>query len=719
MTTNRKKILNQLNFNFKQKNKTLFFFFLLMFSVMVSCSFIDQNLFGKKTFNSPDKDRLLFEVIRYFVGTGHFNRENIRVNDEFSKKVFDGYLEVLDGQKRYFTYADYEDFKKYELRLDDDFMRYDFSFFEMSHRRFSERLTKIEGYINEVSQMDFDFSKQEQVNLDYDNLKFAKNEAELKDYWRKIIKYTTLTNLVIKEKQEEAKLKKDPKYKKIAWETMVNEAKESSKKTFLEMISSIKDLTRDEWFAIYINAHTEVFDQHTNYMAPDIEENFNRQMAGKFEGIGAVLQKKPEGIRISNIMLGGPVWKGKHLEVGDIILKVGNGNEPSVDVVGMRLDEAIKLIKGPKDTQVKLTVRRIDGTIQEVVITRGIVELEETYAKSMLIDYNNATYAMVHLPSFYFNVEDRKDRNSSKDIKKELEKLNKTQAKGLIFDLRGNGGGSLSAVQEIVGYFIDQGPVVQVKNYNGSIQVLSDKNAGTLWEKPMVILVDEASASASEIFSAAMQDYQRALILGSQQTHGKGTVQTIAHLNDNVRNSKYDLGALKLTIQKYYRINGGSTQKKGVNSDIVIPSRYKYLEIGEKYDKNSMEWDKITSTDYKELNNKKYFEEAIKQSKERIEKNPIFNLIDENAKWISQQRDDKLLSLNYNIYKERIKNDEEISKKFKVIKDYSSVLKFYEMKNTSEREEDKIRQERWKEALKQDPVVEEATKVLEFLASKK
>ncbi len=455
-------------------------------------------------------------------------------------------------------------------------------------------------------------------------------------------------------------------------------------------------------------------------MAPDIKERFDLDISGKFEGIGAVLQKKSDGIRISDIIMGGPVWKGKLLEVGDLILKVGQGTKDPVDVIGMRLKDAVKLIKGKKGTEVRLTVKRVDGSIQVIPIIRDVVEIEETFAKSALIKDKEHTYGIIDLPSFYINFNDTRERNSASDMALEIAKLKKQNIDGLIVDLRNNGGGSLAKVVEIAGLFIKEGPVVQVRDANGNIQVLRDTDRAIQWDKPLIILINELSASASEILAAAMQDYKRAIILGSKQSYGKGTVQELIDLNREIRNSSLgDLGAIKLTRQKFYRVNGGSTQLKGVNSDIVIPDRYQYIKVGERELENPMSWDEITKADYTPWTENRNFAQAIANSKKRIEANSLFKLIDENARWVQKQRDENTYSLQYDTYKKQVEESEAMIKKFKELTEYKSPLHFSSLPSDEEKaksnEDVKIRLDRWHENLQKDIYVEEAVSVLDDL----
>ncbi|CEN35577.1 C-terminal-processing peptidase (fragment) [Capnocytophaga canimorsus] len=438
-----------------------------------------------------------------------------------------------------------------------------------------------------------------------------------------------------------------------------------------------------------------------------------------FEGIGAQLQKKTDGIRITSIILGGPVWKGKLLEVGDQILKVAQGDEEPVDVVGMRLDNAVNLIKGPKGTEVRLTVKRVDGTIEVVSIIRDVVEIEETFAKSAIVQDQGRTYGIIDLPKFYVDFQDYKERNAASDMALEIEKLKKQGIEGLVLDLRNNGGGSLKTVVDIGGMFIEKGPIVQVKSTGRNKEVLSDSDPQIQWDGPLVILVNELSASASEILAAAMQDYKRAVVIGGKQTYGKGTVQSVVDLNRFMRNSDMgDLGALKITTQKFYRISGGSTQLEGVKSDVSLPDKYTYIDIGERDLDNAMHWDKIEPANY-QLWERQSLNTAIENSKKRMAGNDYLKLIDENARWVKQQQDQNMFSLNYDIYKKTIENNEEQSKRFKALSDYKNGLTFKSVPSQEieiQKNEDlKLRRDRWHEGLLKDIYIKEAIDVLHDL----
>jgi len=498
------------------------------------------------------------------------------------------------------------------------------------------------------------------------------------------------------------------------------EAREVTKNTLDEFFDFVGDLERKDWFVQYLNTIVEEFDPHTFYFAPEEKEKFDIGMSGKFEGIGARLQKKPEGAKIVEIISGGPVWRDQSLEVGDQILKVGQEGEEPINIVGMRLEDAIKLIKGPEGTVVDLTVRKVDGTIETVSITRDVVELEESYAKSATIDAGDIKYGLIDLPKFYVDFEDYTERNAASDVAKELERLKEAGAEGIVLDLRDNGGGSLKTVVEMAGLFIKDGPIVQVRSSGQRKEVHEDKDERIQWDGPLVILVNELSASASEILAAAMQDYKRAVIIGSKQTFGKGTVQNVIPLDGIVRGNEHgDLGAIKLTTQKFYRINGGSTQLEGVKSDIIVPDRYSYIDLGERDQQNPLGWDKITPADYKVWDGYIDFDDAVKKSKERMAINEQIKLIEENARWLKEQQDENLISLNYNAYVNKEQEAKKRSERFKSLRDYDSKLSFsslqYEKELFTQDSVLREKRDRWHKDLARDIYVEEAVNVLKDL----
>ncbi|WP_179351430.1 carboxy terminal-processing peptidase [Winogradskyella vidalii] len=689
------------------------FLLLALMIAFASCSFTS------KKFEDPDKDKLLIQLITYLLDQGHFEPKDI--NDEFSANVFEDYLNNIDPFKRYLYASDIKEFEAYQDKIDDQIKAYDVSFFNLTHQRLLKRIAESKEIYAEILEEPFDFSKEEAYNADYKKLTYVNNKREMKERWRQQLKFSTIANyddaIASQDLDEESD---EPKEEKSI-EDLEAEARLTTKKSLDELYDYIDDRVRNDWFSVYINAIVEEFDPHTFYFAPDDKERFDRDISGKFEGIGARLQKKVDGIMVNEIISGGPAWRADELEVGDQILKVRQEDEKeAVNVVGMRLDDAIKFIKGPKGTVVVLTLKKVDGTIQDISITRDVVEMEETYAKSSVVEKDGETFGIINLPKFYISFDDYNERNAASDIKKEILRLKEEGVDGLVMDLRNNGGGSLQTVVDIAGLFIEEGPVVQVKTTGEAKEVLKDKDKSIVWDGPLVILVNELSASASEILAAAMQDYKRGIVIGSKQTYGKGTVQTVMDLNRMVKNNTQgDLGALKFTTQKFYRINGGSTQLEGVKSDVVVPDRYSYIDIGEKDQENPLPWDKIDAADYNVWDSYFDYDTTISKSKARMAANEQLKLIDANARWVKEIRDRESYSLNYDTYKKDMQINEEEAKRFSKLSEYQSNLTFtslpYEVKLM---EKDSIlleKRDRWHTALSKDVYVEEAINVLHDL----
>ena len=582
-------------------------------------------------------------------------------------------------------------------------------------------MAEAEAMYKEVLSKPFDFSKKENFTSDYDKQPYATSKEEMKERWRKQLKFSAIANFYDKKKEQQQELENNPDYKAKSDAELEAEARELTKSSLDEYFDFNDDLERKDWFSLYVNSIVEEFDPHTFYFAPQDKDRFDMAMSGKLEGIGARLQKKNDNVKIVEIISGGPAWRGEEVEVGDEILKVKQENEKeAVSVVGMRLDDAVSLIKGPKGTKVTLTLRKVDGTIEEVEITRDVVEIEETYAKTSVVKKNDRVYGVINLPKFYFDMENYSERNAASDVKNEIIRLKEQGMEGLVLDLRNNGGGSLKTVVDIAGLFIKEGPIVQVKSKMEGQEVLKDTDPSILWDGPLVILVNELSASASEILAAAMQDYKRAIIIGSKQTYGKGTVQNVLDLNRWVRNSDLgDLGALKITTQKFYRVNGGSTQLEGVKSDVVVPDRYSYIDIGEKDQENPLPWDQIEAADYKIWDGYVGFEETLSNSKARMAQNQNLKLIQENAEWIRDQRNDNSFPLNYDDYAAEMESNEVQAKKFNKISEYESNLTYESMPYEKELfTTDTIlaeKRNRWHENLSSDVYMEEAINVLEDL----
>ena len=657
--------------------KTGFKFNTLFLAITLLINSFAINASQKNSFSNsdPEKDKVLIYVLKNILTRGHFVAKEL--NDDFSEMVYKSFIDGLDPSKRYFTQEDLKDFSKYKYQIDNQLLKDDLSFYNLVYNRFLAEIKKAKSYYGSLLKQPFDFSKDETIDIDYEKVSFAKNNNQLIDYWRKQLKLQTLGRIQEQTELQEEKVKKDKNFKVKSFTTLEKEARAEVLKNMDELYIRIEELESDDWFTTFLNSVVGAFDPHTTYMSPNIKDKFDQDISGKVEGIGARLQKKGIYTHVFELVAGGPASKQGDLEPEDIILKVAQGNKEPLDIVGMRLDDAIKFIKGKKGTEVKLTVKKkLDGSIKVISIIRDVVELDETYVKSSIVEKNGKKYAIIDLPSFYIDFEDQNSRDSAKDMEQEIERLKAENVVGLIVDLRNNGGGSLKTAIEISGLFIDQGPIVQVKYRGENPVVKNDIDPKVQWEGSVVILVNEFSASASEIFAAAMQDYKRAIILGGNQTYGKGTVQNILPINQFYPKYETDLGYLKMTIQKFYRVNGGSTQIEGVYSDITMPSRYSYMKFGERDLDGALSWDKVPQAKYTQTNSYSNFTDVIYNSKQRISSSSNFQLINEYAKWLKKNQDETSYSLNYKKFFEESEMKELEAKKFKSVFDYKSDLTF-------------------------------------------
>ncbi len=681
---------------------------------LASCSFVS------KDFDTSDKDNLVIQLITYVLDQAHYLDKEI--NDEFSEKVFNTFLENLDPFKRYFYSSDIEDFSAYKYSIDDAFKNPNLEFFDLVYERYSKRMSESEEIFKEILSQPFDFSKDEVCECDFEVLDYVKTKDELYDRWRKLLKIYVIENYHDEIKLDLKKQEEDIEFNPRTLAEIEKETRDALSVTMNDNYRFItQEIQRGDWLSVYINSFVSQYDPNTSYLDPESKDRFDVDMSGNYAGIGARLQKKIDKVEITEVISGGPAWRDNILEKGDAILKVRQDDEnEAVSILEMRLSEAVKLIKGDKGTKVHLTIKKVDGSINEVTVKRDIVLLEETYIKSSIVEKGDNFYGVINIPKFYIDFDNQSNRDAAKDLRTEISRLKEEGVKGLVIDLRNNGGGALKTVVDMAGMFIKSGPVVQVKYFDKEKQVLSDRDRSILWTGPLVILVNEGSASASEILAAAMQDYKRAIIIGGNQTWGKGTVQNVFPLNRMVRgNTNGDLGALRYTTQKYYRINGRSVQLEGVKSDINVPYRYKYLDFGEKDSENPLQWDEIDDVDYTKWQSNFDFEEAIEKSKIRMTDNEYLNLVEENAKWIKSIRDDKVINLNYEKFKEELENNSLKTEKFKSLNDYSLDYKFqslpYELDLIKKDSVLGIKRERWHKSLNKDFYIDEALNVLSDL----
>ncbi|MDC7994278.1 carboxy terminal-processing peptidase [Altibacter sp. HG106] len=686
---------------------------LAVFVAAASCSFTT------KSFDDPDKDKLLIDLITYVLEKGHYNPKDM--DDAFSEGVYEDFIEALDPLKRYFLASDIESFEAYRTDIDDQLKAKDLTFFNLVFETYQKRMNDAKGFYKEVLAAPFDYNASESINVDYDQLAYAGSKKELKERWRQQLKFSTIGNYYDLVEENDTKTEEEDGYERKTEASLEEKARTTTLNSLDEYFDFTDDLERKDYFAIFLNNIVEEFDPHTNYLAPPDRDRFDLRMSGKLEGIGARLQKNNDNIKVVEVISGGPAWRGEHIEVGDIITKVKQEDEEEpISIVGMRLDDAVQLIKGPKGTSVTLTIKAVDGSIKEETIVRDVVELEETYAKSTLIEKEEKKFGLINLPQFYFDMQNYTERNAAKDVKNEIVRLKEEGMEGLVLDLRGNGGGSLQTAVDIAGLFIEQGPVVQVASNGRRKEVLEDKDKSIVWDGPLVILVNELSASASEILAAAMQDYKRGVIIGSKQSYGKGTVQNLIDLNQWLRkNDLGDMGTLKITTQKFYRVNGGSTQLEGVKSDVVMADRYSYIDIGERDYDNPLPYDKISPAEYEAWDGYIDYEATIEKSKERMAKSDQLRLIEENALWIKKQRDETIVPLNFAEYKRQLEERQQETKKFDAIDTYDNQLSYnslpYEMEMMRQDTTLREKRKRWHKNLAKDIYVEEAVNVLEDL----
>ena len=623
---------------------------------------------ASQTTNTEDLRReLLLKVITFAINSGHYHPGNI--DDAFSEKAFGLYIERIDYAKRFLLQEDVDKLAEYKKELDDAMKEIDFEFLDKSVAVLNKRTEEAKDYYKDILSHPFDFEVDEYYEFDSDKIDYVENKQQLKERWRKSLKYETLNRLYnLEEEQKEAAEKSDTVTIKD-FAQLEEEAREKVMKRYDDWFHWMEKLNDDDRLNIYINSLVNVFDPHTQYFPPRDKENFDIRFSGQLEGIGAQLTQRNSYIEVTKIIPGSPSWKQGELEVGDYILKVAQGNDEYVDVVDMRLDDAVQLIRGKKGTKVRLWVKKLDKSIKEIVLIRDVVVLEETYAKSAIIKDDKAgrNFGYLKLPSFYVDFSKINGRNCFDDVKREIEKLKSENIEGLVFDLRDNGGGSLEDVVNIAGLFIKQGPVVQARGRKGMQRTLEDKDPHIQYDGPVVVMVNTISASASEIFAAAMQDYGRALIVGTKSTYGKGTVQNFSELDRMVPRKPADmkdLGSLKMTVQKFYRINGDATQMKGVTPDIVFPDYYNYMEFGERDLEYAMPWDEISGLTYNKWNlsyDKNYIEQICEK---RIENDSILILIDENGKRLESIREETEYSLNYENYKMQLENREKEGEKY-------------------------------------------------------
>ncbi|WP_185870624.1 carboxy terminal-processing peptidase [Blattabacterium cuenoti] len=673
------------------------------------------------SFCSPKSEQKTHRfILKKIYQTLYFLYPNpVQVNNDFSKKVYRKYFENLDRQKRFFLQKDMDDISFYREKLDDDWINGDPTFFNITMKRFYQRIEEGENLCLTILKKPFDFNKKEIFIPGELKPFYPKNKKEWYEEWRKYLKYLTLIEIgtTINQNQQKNILKNSNTWKKLFLKKE-QECRKKVEETIQESFRKLKMKKKSDWFSMYVNTIISQYDPHTNYFSSKEKENFDLYISGQTEGIGVELQDHKGYATIVKLIVGGPAWKSKKIEIGDKIIQVAKyPNSESKNIIGMLLENSIRLIRGKKGSKVKLTIQKKNGSLEDVILIRDVIENKEIFAKSVtILDNKNKDkkYGLIYLPEFYFNPENKKGKNAAQDIKKIIQELKKEKIQGIILDIRNNGGGSLESAVEIASLFLGKVPIVQVGLPFGKKKILKNNIHSVLWEGPLVLLVNELSASASEILAAAISDYKRGIIVGSFQTYGKGTVQILLSLN------KFpffrELGTLKMTINKFYRINGSSTQLKGVNSDIVIPSNSRFFKKMEKDQQNPMSWDNVYPISYQIWKGKVNLEKIKLKSINRLKKNHNFLI---NADKITKRIESQLLKkksvpLNWKeFFYENLKAKKR-NENFQILKNYLNEygLRILHPSYRIISKSDSLEEKKWKKNLLKDLHIAESINIL-------
>jgi carboxyl-terminal processing protease len=647
---------------------------------------------------------------------------NKQVNKELSESAFKIFLERLDYGKQFLLQSDVKQLEKFKRSFDDMLISGELNILDLSSELMNKRIGQIEKHVEKVLEKPIDFKKKEAIETDPKKRNFMLTEKELFEHWDRLIKFEVLSRMIdLKDEQsgvatdDKGNKKKPTTDKKLTDTEIEKEARSKVAKSYKRIFSRLVNEKRSDKLDKFYNAITKVFDPHTNYLVPEEKEDFDIDMSGKLEGIGAILREENSFIKVERIVPGSASWKTKEVEAEDVILKVGQGPDEPVDVVDMSLRDAVKLIRGKKGTEVRLTIRKPNGLVKVVPIVRDVVEIEESYVKGTVLELAplNKKIGYINVPKFYRDFNDRNGRNVTDDTRREIQRLNKEGVGGLILDLRNNGGGALEDARMISGLFIEKGPIVQVKAHTGAVDVLTDNDATIDFDKPTIVLINRFSASASEIVAAALQDYNRAVIVGGEFSHGKGTVQAVVDLDGYVSpmaKAYSPLGALKITIQKFYRVNGSSTQYKGVTPDIVLPDQFAHLESGEKFLDYSIPWGEVKPVKFNKWKQGFDLKKLRASSSERVKVNPKFQHLKESIDWYKEQKNRTKRSLVVADFEKERKEIREKTDVFKKEDENKNLM----VKDLSGKQ-DKASQEKFEEfakSLRKDAVIEESIMIM-------
>ena len=598
---------------------------------------------------TPEREKVLSKMIGNWLANWHYSGK--KIDDEFSARSFAQYTKYLDNGKNFLIQPDLEALKGYLYKIDDELLQGDFSLPRLGRQLLRQRVLQVQGFAREILSRPFDFSQDEQIELDSGKRETCRDLSQLRAWWQKWLKYLTLTQYY--NLQKAAAGEKNGAAKAGEFSSILEaKARQAVGKSVERFFSRLLTARSEEMESLFFNSLIAIFDPHSQYFPPRDKEDFDIDMSGTLEGIGALLGEDDGFIKVFEVIPGSPAWIQNLLKVEDVILKVGQGDEEPVDIVGMSVADAARLVRGKKGSLVRLTVRKPDGRIVQISLVRNVVELQETYARSAVLANDNLkkSFGYIYLPKFYHDFNHAAGRNAGDDVGKEIRKLVALGVDGMILDLRSNGGGALEDAVKLSGLFIAKGPVVQVKDRHSAPMVYEDRDVSVGFAGPLVVLVNSLSASASEIVAAALQDYRRAIVIGDH-TFGKGTVQVMLDLDRFLSSDlRYlqPLGAIALTVQKYYRINGGSTQYKGVDPDIVLPDITAYLDVGEKNQKNALPWDTVAQLSFSPWGGAfPDLTEIKRRSQQRLAGNVRFQQIADNVSRLNKQRQSTLETLNF------------------------------------------------------------------------
>jgi len=662
----------------------------------------------------PGKYEKILKNVGEMLKEAHYSPKDI--NDAFSRKIYSRYFENLDPNKNIFLQVDQESLKKFETKIDDEIKGSPVEFFLAAGQLFNKRMEETVLISKEILASPFDYTAEENFITDAAKIKFPVNETERKESWRKWLKFQTLERysdlLDIREKnksREDFVVKSEVELEKEAREKV----SKVMERTFERYRFKFND---DDKFNLFVRTITTMMDPHTDFFPPVDKRYFDEQMSGRFFGIGASLVYDEGNIKINTLLAGSPAWKSGEVQVGDIIMKVAQGKEEPVELTGFVVEDAVKLIRGKKGTEVRLTLKKQDGMVKTISLIRDEIVQDETFARSAIINNGFSKIGYIFLPEFYADFDRPNGNRSYIDVQKEITKLKEEKVDGIVMDLRNNGGGSLYDVVQMVGLFIERGPIVQVKDRDGKPTILEDKDPRVLYDGPLAVMVNEFSASASEIFAAAIQDYGRGIVIGSTSTFGKGTVQRNIGLDPEAGflSSNSELGTIKLTLQKFYRVNGGSTQLKGVYSDIVLPDNFEYLKFREKDDPDALPWDEINKASIKTWEAGYEVKTIQKFSNDRLMNSSAFRLIKENTDWLGLQND-KEYSLNLEKYRSEQKAIRSTIRQIETLKKLTEEMDIISLPQDANRfSYDKGKQDRfdqWIKNLRKDIYIDQAAKV--------